>query len=414
MRNFILGIMLVIAMSINCVVTSGCSNCGGGIDDNQDSSEKSLSLMIGVWGRYLTMATALALIDDVKAYCGTNSISYDQITYRYYTDDAYHAVAKFGAKILEDGDVDIVLPVGANIGESGGGNIGALADTVAPPRKKSLSIVADAGADSGSRYIGRITDNRLAAIFYEEFIELDRAKNILGTAGASQPQKQALFIGNSFTHYNNLEKIFESIASDSGIAIDAIRVAISSSTLENFADPTNSNGQQIAAVLEGQSNFDYVILQEQSTRPINNFGRFLSAARALQTKINATQTQAKIYLYETWGYPAKDGEAKYGGTTPAMESMLRAAYAEAGEALGIPVCWVGKAFAKVCEDHGEINLYQTDQTHPSYAGSYLSACVHAMTILGVDPRTLTFRGSISETTAAILRQAAYDAVNSPE
>jgi hypothetical protein len=414
MKKFILGIMFVITMSINCVLTSGCNNPGGGIDGPTDSPEKSPGLTIGVWGRYLTTATALALTHDFKAYCAANSINYSKIVYRYYTDAVYHAVANFGAKIMEDGDVDIVLPAGANIGEIDGGNIGTLADTVTPERKKNLSTVADAGDAGGSRYIGRITDNGLAAIFYDTYIELSRAKNILNTAGASQPQKRALFIGNSFTYYNNLEQIFKSIASDAGITIDAVRVAIGSSTLEHFADPANSNGQQLAAVLEGQSNFDYVILQEQSTRPINYPGRFLSAVRTLQNKINATQTHAEIYLYETWGYPANAGETRYGGTVPAMEAMLRAAYADTGETLDIPVCWAGKAFTKVFEDYGEINLYQSDQTHPSYAGSYLSTCVHAMTILGIDPRTLTFRGSLSEAEAAVLRQAAYDAAKSPE
>jgi hypothetical protein len=414
MMKFILGIMLVITMSVNCVLASGCSNPGGGIDGNPVPPEESSSLTIGVWGRYLTTATALALTYDFKAYCGTNSINYNKITYRYYADAVYHGVANFGAKIMEDGDVDVVLPVGANIGESDGGNIGVLADTAEPPRKKSLSTVADAGDGNGGRYIGRITDNGLAAIFYDEFIELDRAKNILSTSGASQPQKNALFIGNSFTYYNNLEQIFESIASDAGIAINAARVATGSSTLENFADPTYANGQALTPVLEGQNNFDYVILQENSTRPINYPNRFLSAARALQNKINATQTHAEIYLYETWEYPDRAGESRYGGTVPAMEGLLRTAYADVGETLDIPVCWVGKAFTKVFEDHTEINLYQTDQTHPSYAGSYLSACVHAMTILGIDPRALTFRGSLSEADAAILRQAAYDAANLSE
>ena len=413
MKKFILKIMLVTIMSVNCILASGCSHPGGGIDGSH-LLEKSPSLTIGVWGRYLTTATALTLTQDFKTYCAANSINYDRIVYRYYPDTVYHAVADFGAKILGEGDVDIVLPAGANIGESSGGNIGALADAVMPERKKNLSTVADAGDSDGSRYIGRITDNELGAIFYDTYIELSRAKNILSTSGASQPRKRALFIGNSFTYYNNLEQIFKSIASDAGIAIDAVRVAIGSSTLELFADPVNSNGEQLAAVLEGQSNFDYVILQEQSTRPINYPGRFLSAVRVLQNKINTTQTHAEIYLYETWGYPEKAGEARYGGTVPAMEAMLRAAYAEVGETLDIPVCWVGKAFTKVFEGHGEFNLYHADQTHPSYAGSYLSACAHAMTILGIDPRMLAFHGSLSEAEAVVLRQAAYDAVKLPE
>jgi hypothetical protein len=414
--------MLVAAIGALCVLTLGCNNPGGlngGTNDGNNNGvpsppEESPSLTVGVWGRFLTAATSLALIGDFKAYCATNSIAYDKVAYRYYADASYHAAAAFGAEVLADGDVDIVLPVGSNIGEIDGGNIGALADAVTPPRKKGLSTVADAGGSSGNRYIGRIEDQKLAAIFYDTYIELDRAKNILNTAGASQPQKRALFVGNSFTFYNDLEQLFENLASNAGISIDATRVAVGSSTLEYFADPTHVNGQQLAAVLEGQSNFDYVILQEQSTRPINYPNRFLNAARALRDKIHATQANAEIYLYETWGCPAKDGESQYGGAVPAMEAKLRAAYAETGETLGIPVSWVGKAFTDIYENHKEINLYQPDQTHPTYAGSYLSACLHVMTVLGVDPRTLTFRGSLSEANAAIVRQAAYDAANPPE
>ena len=98
---------------------------------------------------------------------------------------------------------------------------------------------------------------------------------------------------------------------------------------------------------------------------------------------------------------------------------------EYDDARAAGVCRVGQAFSKVYTEHVDtIDLYYSDDKHPSYAGSYLSACVHVATLLGIDPRTSTFNDgpvysekyteadykTFNESMATILKQAAYDVV----
>ena len=61
----------------------------------------------------------------------------------------------------------------------------------------------------------------------------------------------------------------------------------------------------------------------------------------------------------------------------------------------------------------ELNIsisYYTDAKHPSYAGAFLSACVHAATVLGINPCDSAFAGELDEQTASVLKQIALSAV----
>jgi hypothetical protein len=159
-------------------------------------------------------------------------------------------------------------------------------------------------------------------------------------------------------------------------------------------------------------------LQEQSTRPLNNYNAFLSAAQSLQQTINQTQTNCQIYLYATWGY--EEAATSRNQTIPAMEADLRAAYQNAANTMKVKVCNVGKAFTAMYNQYPQMltagtadstfNIYYSDNKHPSYIGAFLSACVHVATILNVDPRLSTYTGSLSISDADVLKQTAYTAV----
>lgn len=93
-----------------------------------------------------------------------------------------------------------------------------------------------------------------------------------------------------------------------------------------------------------------------------------------------------------------------------MSEQLRTAYDNAAEEIGAKVCYVGTAFGTVYENHKDISLFAEDEQHPSYAGSYLSACVHAATLLGIDPREAAYNGELEASVAEILKNVAYDMV----
>lgn len=231
---------------------------------------------------------------------------------------------------------------------------------------------------------------------------------------------KVLFIGNSFTYYSNIPKIFENICNSVGVQVVADSVTQGSHTLEKFADATDEFGRIVDQKLTASSDYDVVVLQEQTTRPLTDYNKFLAGAQSLKQKIDATQTNCQIYLYSTWGYKEAADARKL--TIPEMEGQIRTAYDNVARELSVKVSYSGAAFSKVYTEHPEINLYfYADNKHPSYLGAYLSACVHAATILKVDPRATTYLGSnaadsndevLTEDTAKILRAAAYSIVNS--
>lgn len=215
--------------------------------------------------------------------------------------------------------------------------------------------------------------------------------------------KKILFIGNSFTFYNDMPSLFAQIASAAEENVIVESVTCGSHNLSQFADPADEYGAQVYAKLNARSDYDYVVLQEQSTRPLLSYDMFLDGARTLGKSIYATQDSCKIYMYATWGFP------EYNDKIVETSALLKTAYDNVAKQIDAKVCNVGTAFGAVYESNKEINLYNADNRHPSKEGSYLSACVHAATILGVDTRSLTYNAGLDEATATVLKNAAYTA-----
>lgn len=231
-----------------------------------------------------------------------------------------------------------------------------------------------------------------------------------------------LFIGNSFTYRNGVVEfssgvpgIFDCIAEDLGYSVETYSITGPGWYLENHAKASDTCGKQVDLVLNARNDFDYIVLQDQSTVAFENYNRFLGGIKALQTKIDATQDHAKIYLYETWGSPFSANERNI--TVPEMERKLREAYTRAGEECGVSVSYIGRAFTDIYTKEPSINLYASDNRHQGYTGAYMSACVHVGNMLGGDVRNTKFVGeekysapTLDEQTLTALKEAAYNAV----
>lgn len=204
--------------------------------------------------------------------------------------------------------------------------------------------------------------------------------------------KSFLFIGNSFTYRGDygttdnpeIPTYFKNIAKNLGIEVNIDYVVKGSHTLTKFADPTDEMGKIVEQKLTSNQ-YDYVILQEQSTAPINNYDTFLAAVKKLKARIDKTQTNCVTTLYETWGTPSNTtSDPKTYGTTPGeMEAKLRTAYTNAGEETGCKVNYIGKAFTYAYEVE-KINIYnESDNRHQNGLGAYLSAACHVRSFFKV-------------------------------
>lgn len=238
------------------------------------------------------------------------------------------------------------------------------------------------------------------------------------TSVPNRGRLSVLFVGNSYTYYHDMPtQIFYKIAQAAGYEPSVISVTCGGYSLSQHADPKNTYGMQVASYLlpKNINMFDFVVMQEQSQRPaFNDRSSFYDPVRTISAKAQAVNAQP--ILYSTWGRRSDSKDLKSMGlTNESMTWRLAAGYSAIGEELNIPVGHVGLAFYEVYTGDSGIELYDDDATHPSYAGSYLAAMTLFSKMTGIDPTTVDFVGELTEADAAVLKQAAKNAVfNTPQ
>ena len=83
----------------------------------EPTSETSI-LRVACWGRFMKEARFNSLVDAYKEYIKTVDIVCEGVFGTYYvgatSSDTYYKIAPFSEKVKEDGNVDVVLPVGSN------------------------------------------------------------------------------------------------------------------------------------------------------------------------------------------------------------------------------------------------------------------------------------------------------------
>ena len=221
---------------------------------------------------------------------------------------------------------------------------------------------------------------------------------------------EILFIGNSYTSRNYLsKKIFKGIAAAAGYNVNITLISQGGHTLEEFASPADEKGALVESTLKDKK-FDYVVIQEQSTRPVEKLvAPFYRGARKIVEKVRANG--AIPVFYATWGRKTGSTDLmKYKLTNESMTWKLAAGYEAIGEELDVAVAHAGLAFYDIYTNHPEIEIYDADLTHPSYAGSYLAAATIFTRIFGIDPTTLDCNLEVPAEHAPILMEAARKAV----
>lgn len=176
-----------------------------------------------------------------------------------------------------------------------------------------------------------------------------------------------LFIGNSFTARNDLPGLLAQLAASDGKSPRVEHQLISGG---GASLRTHLNKGEAQAALS-QAQWDYVVLQEQSTLPIKNARRMGENVREFdhQIKISGSTTM----LYMTWARQ----------DAPDTQQAITAAYTSIGRELDALVVPVGIAWQNFLDQYPEPALHDKDKSHPSLAGTYLTACVfHAVLFNG--------------------------------
>lgn len=192
---------------------------------------------------------------------------------------------------------------------------------------------------------------------------------------------QVLFIGNSFTYFNDMPYTFLNMVKTLDPESRVESVAYGGYTLAQYCDETTEVGRLVISKIVSYE-WDYIVLQEQSLLPCIDEGAFISAVKRL-CQISS-HIGAKVILYQTWAYDDNTERLTSTGMTYSeMASKLKAAYGKAASESGAAVAPVGDMFARVKNsDYVTRLINANDGYHPSSTGSYLAACVIFRTITG--------------------------------
>lgn len=207
-----------------------------------------------------------------------------------------------------------------------------------------------------------------------------------------------LFIGNSFTNRNDLPGLLTQLAAAATPArsLQTSRVIANGMSLKTHWD----RGEARKAIRS--SDWDYVVLQEQSTLPLKNRQKMHEYVRLFDGEI--TSHGAKTVLYLTWARL----------DTFQRQDELSDAYLSIGRELGAIVVPVGVAWQRVLSEHPQITLHDRDKSHPNPTGSYLAACVFFASLFHRSPLGLPTDAiggqSIDVERAKLLQDAAWRVV----
>lgn len=284
-----------------------------------------------------------------------------------------------------------------------------------PSSLKAISDFAFNGSQVLYSYSSEIETNVLSKIYYYSETNpgiSNKYFHIVEGVPAIWSNYKVLFVGNSFTYYAStpenpmVPKLFKELALSLGESVEVDFVVKGSHTLTGFSNPDDEMGKILYEKLTNNDDYTHIILQEQSTTPINSYNNFETAVGVITLMSILTQKDCKVILYETWGSPA--GIQSTGHKTVGdMERTLREAYEKCAQTNNSTVDYVGKAFTYVYEKLG-INVYYDDNRHQNNVGAYLSACVHVASILKIDIRESSFSSDIDSELAKTLREVAHN------
>ncbi len=238
---------------------------------------------------------------------------------------------------------------------------------------------------------------------------------ILPTLAVAQQREQdslrLLFVGNSYTYYNDLPKMVGELAKSQNKPLSIHSITKGGERLKGHLA-----NEELRRMLTTQ-HWDFVVLQEQSSAPAKQtesvIAEIYPAAEALDSLIHVGSPNAQTIFYMTWGH-------KYGSTHKidnyplsftyeGMQERIKTTYLEMTYRTNAICAPVGMAWERVREERSDYQLYNKDLSHPSPLGSYLAANVIYMTIFQ-QPYQSDYANGLDNDVAEYIQQVAQRTV----
>jgi len=216
-----------------------------------------------------------------------------------------------------------------------------------------------------------------------------------------------LFIGNSFTHMNDMPSIFSKLAVAKGKTVH-----VEKNTQAGASFHVHTSRLDMFEKIKSRK-WDYIVLQAFSrefchpkeyidTASIPYFSQILDT-------IKTNHSCTNLLLYNTWAYKNGFAEREEINTFEKMQDSIICGYRYVAEKFSIPIVPVGMVWKYVRETNPNLNLYVEDEAHPNKLGSYLSACTFFASIFDESPEG-ALTSTITTENALIIQKAAASIV----
>lgn len=194
---------------------------------------------------------------------------------------------------------------------------------------------------------------------------------------AAQDTLHVLFLGNSYTAYNNLPGLVQNLSQSAGKTLIYESNTPGGYTISGHLQDSNS----IQKIRKGT--WDYIIIQEQSQVPTIPYYRdndMYPALGQLQQLAQQYHPCTKLITYMTWGRRFGGQQCDPGNVHCSpnfkdfneMQDALAAAYQHISDSLLIQCAPVGMVWKSILSDTNLV-LHTGDQSHPALEGSYIAA-----------------------------------------
>lgn len=221
--------------------------------------------------------------------------------------------------------------------------------------------------------------------------------------------QKILVLGNSFTYYQSSNFILKRLARSQGHEMRMVPFMKGGQYFRNFCTLA------LAQLAIKDGDYDIALLQDQSeqhamyyTDPVNS--RVLEETQDLLSQIYAASPNARAIVEGTWAFK---GEKEYQGygSMELFDMALQCGAVAVTKGAGVEMSPIGIAFQRARDAKiSGLNLYSSDDKHPSRQGCYLKSCVNYCLIYGQRFDSNVIDCDVEPAIAARLRQIAEDVV----
>lgn len=189
-------------------------------------------------------------------------------------------------------------------------------------------------------------------------------------ANSNRDTLRVLFVGNSYIYYNNLPQMVSLLSDSLNTKLICKKSTFGGATL---GDHWNSRKGLRTREILAKEKFDIIIIQDNSMWPLEHGDSVLMYGKLFCDLIKSKN--ATPYIYNTWSRE----------TTPQTQSAINKTYETLALQTQSVLVPVGSVWAEAKAQKPTVQLYMSDESHPSWHGTFLTALCFVKKITGTLP-----------------------------